>query len=94
MGDSIVQNVGTERSNMTVECFPGIRIEQLHRFMENGDQGNPNTIVIHVGVNDLRSTRNIDYLMGLVYSLVATSKSKFLHFRLILSDVLRRRIGE
>jgi hypothetical protein len=75
-GDSIVRNVGTEHSNMTDECFPGVRTEQLHRFIENRDLGNPDTIVINVGAKDLRSTRNLDYLMGVVYKLVATAKSK------------------
>jgi hypothetical protein len=29
LGDSIVRNVGAEKSNMRVECFPGIRANQL-----------------------------------------------------------------
>jgi hypothetical protein len=29
LGDSIVRNVGAEKSNMRVECFPGIRGDQL-----------------------------------------------------------------
>jgi hypothetical protein len=86
LGDSIIRNVGTEHSDMTVECFPGIRTEQLHRFMENRDLGDKVTPVIHVGANDLRNTRHLDYLKGVVYSLVATAKSKFPHFRLVLSD--------
>jgi len=86
LGDSIIRNVGTEHSDMTVECFPGIRTEQLHRFMENRDLRNPVTTVIHVGAKDLRSTRNLDYLMRVVYSLVATAEYKFPHFRLVLSD--------
>ena len=91
LGDSIVRNVGTEHSNMTAESFPVIRTEQLHRFMENRDLGNPDTIVIHVGSNDLRSTRNLDNMIGVVHSHVPRAKYKFPHFRLILSGVLRRR---
>jgi hypothetical protein len=53
LGDSTVQNVGTEHSNMTVECFPGIRTEQLYRFIENRDLGSPDTVLIHVDTNDL-----------------------------------------
>jgi hypothetical protein len=59
--------------------------------MENRALENPLAIVIHVGASDLRSTRNLEYLMRVVYSLVATAKSKFPHFKLVLSDVLRRR---
>jgi hypothetical protein len=54
LGDSTVQNVGTEHSNMTAECFLGIRTEQLHGVMENRKLGNPDTVVIHVDTNNLR----------------------------------------
>jgi len=39
---------------MTVECFLGIRTEQMHRVMENRELRNPDTVVIHVGTNELR----------------------------------------
>jgi len=39
---------------MKVECFPGIGMEQLDRVTENRDLGRLDTIVIHVGTNDLR----------------------------------------
>ena len=39
-----------------------IRMEQLHRVIENRDLGNPDTIIIHVGTNDLRRTGNLDYV--------------------------------
>jgi hypothetical protein len=35
LGDSLVRNVGAEKSNMRVECFPGFRADQLRRVMEN-----------------------------------------------------------
>jgi hypothetical protein len=46
LGDLIVWNVGAERSNMRVECFAGIRSDQLrrvveHRDIEKRDLGNP-----------------------------------------------------
>jgi len=91
LGDLIIHNVGNECSDMKVECFPGIIMEQLHRVIENRDLGNPDTIVIHVGTNDLRQTGNLSYVMGDVYNLVNTAKSKFSTFRLVLSGVLRRR---
>jgi len=34
LGDSIIRNVGTESSAMKIECFPGIRTEQLHRVLK------------------------------------------------------------
>jgi hypothetical protein len=48
LGDSIIWNVGTECTDMKVECFPGIRTEQLHRVTENRDLGSPHIVVAHV----------------------------------------------
>jgi hypothetical protein len=85
------RNVGAEHTDMMVECFPGIRTEQLHRVIEKRDLGSPETVVIHVGTNDLRTMKNLDFLVGEVYALVATAKSKLPNCRLVLSGVLRRR---
>ena len=74
LGDSIIRNVGSECSGMKVESFPGIRTEQLHRVIENGDLGNPDTVVIHVGTKDLRRTGNLDYVTGDVCDLVKATK--------------------
>jgi len=76
VGDLII-NVGTGQNNMMVECFPGIRMEQLHRVLDNSDLGTPDTVVIHVGTNDLKQSVNLDCVMGEVYSLVNTAKVKF-----------------
>ena len=37
VGDSIVRNFGAVYEDMKVECFPGIKTEQLHRVMEKRD---------------------------------------------------------
>jgi hypothetical protein len=52
LGNSIIRNVKSE--HMSVECFPGIRTEELKIILENKDLGRPDTVVIHVGTNDLR----------------------------------------
>ena len=91
LGDSIVRNVGVEKPNMRVECFPGIRADQLRRVMENRNLGHSDTVVIHVGTNDVRRSRNLDYVMGEVHDLVNTAKAKFPGSRLVLSGVLRSR---
>jgi len=91
VGDSIVRNVRAEHSDMKVECFPGIKIEQLHRVIEKHDLVSPDTVVIHVGTDDLRTTRNLDTVMGEVYALVCMAKKKLPNCRLALSGVLRRR---
>ena len=54
LGDSIICNVGSECLRVKVECFLGIRTQHLHTVIENKDLGNPDTVVIHVGTNDLR----------------------------------------
>ena len=64
LGDSIVRNVGAEKPNMRVECFPGIRADHLRRVMENRNLGYSDTVVIHVGTNDVKRSRNLDYVTG------------------------------
>ena len=52
-----------------------------------------------MGTNDVRRSRNLDYVMGEVYDLVNTAKAKFPGSRIVLSGVLRskgvkwRRVG-
>ena len=58
VADSIVRNVGTEHANKMVECFSGIKTEQLYRVTEKRDLSSPETVISHVGTNDLR-TREI-----------------------------------
>jgi hypothetical protein len=42
---------------MKVQCFPGIRTDQLRRVIENRDLGYSDTVVIHVWTNDVRNYR-------------------------------------
>ena len=65
---SIVWNVEAERADMKVECFPGIKTEQLHWVMEMRDLVGPETFIIHVGTNDLRTTWNLGSVTGEVYA--------------------------
>jgi hypothetical protein len=91
VGDSIVWNVGAEYADMKVECFPGIKTDQLQRVMERKEPDNAETLIIHVGTNDLRSTRNLDLIMGEIHELVTNVKKKLPNCKLVLSGVLRRR---
>ena len=99
LGDSMVSDVGAGRSNMRFECFPGIRTDQLRRVTENRYLGRAEMVVIHVGTNDVRKFRNLDYIMGEKYDLVNMAKTKFPSSRLVLSGMLRcrgvnwRRVG-
>jgi hypothetical protein len=91
VGDSLVRDVGVGYADMKVECFPGIKTYQLHRVMERRELDSAETLIIHVGTNDLRSTRNLDLLMGEAYDLVTNVKKKLPNCKLVLSGVLRRR---
>jgi len=90
VGDSIIRNVGTDQINMIVECFPGVRTEQLHRVLDNRDLGTPDTVIIHISTNDLKRSVNLDYVMGEVCSLVNRAKVKFPQSKIVLSGVMRR----
>jgi len=69
-------------------------MEQLHRFIENRDLGSPDTVVMHVGTNDLRRTGNRDCGMRDVYDLLNTAKTKFSTSRVVLEwrDTEARRV--
>jgi hypothetical protein len=90
VGDSIIRNVGTGQNNMMVECFLGIRMEQLHRVLDNRDLGTPDTVIIHIGTNDLKQSINLDYVMGEAYSLVNMAKGKFPQSKIVLSAAADR----
>jgi hypothetical protein len=89
VGDS-VRGIGAGHRNMMVECLPGINSELLHKVIERRDLGCPETVIIHVGTNDLKSTRNLDWIMEEIHALATTAKVKFPSCRLVLSGVLRR----
>jgi hypothetical protein len=72
-----VGNIGDELTDMMVECFQGFKTDQLHRVTEKRDLGTPETVIIHMGTNDLRITRNRYFLLGEVYVLMAKAKRKF-----------------
>jgi hypothetical protein len=46
-------------------------------------------ILLYVGTNDVRRSRNLDYVMGEVYDFMNTVKAKFPDSKLVLSGVLR-----
>ena len=58
--------------------------------MGNRDLGTPDTVIIHIGTNDLKRFKNLDYVMDEVYSLVNTAEGKFPQSKTVLSGVLRQ----
>lgn len=90
IGDSIVRHVGKNDDHMDVVCLPGIRTEQLRRYVENRDLGTPDTVILHVGTNDLRR-KNLDFVMGDMCDLVMKAQEKFPKTKIYISGILRRR---
>ena len=43
--------------------LPGDKNEQLHKVMERREPDSAETLIIHVGTNDLRSTRYLDHIV-------------------------------
>jgi hypothetical protein len=52
---------------------------------------NPETVIIHMGTNDLRTKRNIDFVLGRSICVGGYGKKEVRNCRLVLSGVLRRR---
>ncbi len=67
---------------MRVECFLGIRADQLRRVIENRDLGRADIVVVHEGTKDVRNFRNLDYIMGGMYDLLNMAKIKIPDSRL------------
>ena len=76
LGDTIIRNVGTEFPNIKFSCFPDIRTEKLQRVIERRELGSSDSVVIHVGTNDLRRTGNLVYVMEDVNDLVNTANTR------------------
>jgi hypothetical protein len=74
IGESMLRNVRVEHAAIMVECFPGIKTEHVHRLIEKKNLGSPETVIFHVGTNDL-GVRILDFVIE-VYALVATARNK------------------
>ena len=46
-------------------------------MIEKRHLGSTETVIINMGTNDLRTKRNIDFVLGKVYALMAKGKRKF-----------------
>ena len=73
-----------------MSAFWALEQNGYKELLKKRDLGSPDSIVIHVGTNNLRRTGNLDYVMGDVYDLVNMAKSKFSASRVVLIGVLQR----
>ena len=74
-------------------------MEHLNRVLVNRDLGTPDTVVIHVGTNNIKRWVNVDQVMGEEFLFVKKVNVKFPQSKTVLSgitwraDVSWRRIG-
>lgn len=85
----MVKHIGQHQPDLKVKCFPGIHTEQMKLVVEQQEEENPETVILHVGSNDLKG--NVDHIMGNMYDLATTVKRKFPAANIVISGVIRRR---
>ena len=51
VGELMLRKFGAEHKVMTVECFQGIKSEELHRVIEKNYLGSSEPVIIHVDKN-------------------------------------------
>jgi hypothetical protein len=56
VGGLMLPNVGAQHTDMMVESIQAIETEQLHKVVEKRGLSSPETVIIHMGTNDLRKT--------------------------------------
>jgi hypothetical protein len=88
VGDRMLCSFGAEYSDMSVECFQGIKTEPLHRVTEKRNLGTPENLIIHISTNKFRTTRNLDSVLVEVCVMVFTANSEIPNLRLVLCGVL------
>lgn len=94
IGDSMLRysGEGCKKQGADVECFPGIRVEQLTRRIENMEEGGHEEVVLlNVGTNNIKSSMSADHLMGEVWDLGVAAKKKFKRAKIVVSGVIRRK---
>jgi len=57
-------------------------------MIDKMDLGSPATVIIHVCSNNVITKKNFDFLMGVLYAVLATAKRKLPKCCLFLSGVL------
>lgn len=94
MGDSMIRYSAEEcrKRGAAVDCFPGIRAEQLTRKIEDMKQGGQEEVVLlNVGTNNVKSSRSADHIMGDIWDLAGAAKNKFKRAKIIVSGLIRRK---
>ena len=80
LGDSMVRHSGNEciRKGGRVECFPGIRAEQLCNKIERmGKERKERAVLLHVGTNNIKGARSSDHIVWEIRDLCKSASKKF-----------------
>lgn len=94
MGDSILRfsGEGCKIKGATVECFPGIRAEQLSNKIERMDnERKEKLVVIHVGTNNVKRAESSDHVVGEIYDLCNVARKKFSGAKIIVNGIIKRK---
>ncbi|KAG8237594.1 hypothetical protein J437_LFUL003323, partial [Ladona fulva] len=94
MGDSMIRYAGDHcrRNGVDVECFPGIRAEEMEEQIDRlGDNRKEDIVLFHVGSNDIKRAKTDDHVMGLIWDLGTAAKKKFKKAKIIISGVIKRK---
>lgn len=93
LGSSLLR--GTKRhipiTQAYVACRPGATIPSIQEEVESFEMNDRmQTVVLHVGGNDLKGLESTDHLIGELWNLVVTVKSKFPKASVVVNGILWR----
>ena len=93
MGDSMVRHVGKVcgGKGTRVECYPGIRLRQMLRKVEEREEGKEKVVVFHAGTNNVKQAGICTSIVGDVWDLVNAARQKFKGSEIVISGILCRR---
>lgn len=92
IGDSIIKYIYQE--NCQVNAYPGIHIEELKKkiaMMSDIDRESFQTVILHIGTNDLKELNSPDDVMGRMYNLISSVKTLFPKSIIVINSIVRRR---
>ena len=72
-----------------VECYPGIRINQMKKRIQERKQGDAGVVILHVGTNNVKGHGAHSEIIGEMWELIREAKDKFKGAEVVVSGILR-----
>lgn len=94
LGDSLLKYAGENcnQKGYDVMCYPGIKINELERHVENLEKNvSGKVVVVHVGSNNAVSREIAEEIMGQTMDLVKTVRKKLNPKNIFISGILNRK---